>query len=450
MGTGAGRPVLKRLLNQIWIVIGAIVAAFFVSWVIYMPDAQERGAWRSQTGGQILTLSPFQAEIYSESSASCVQQLSFPAHLKLIEIAEGATIVSDGSTLQLTIDGVLEPALFDRIPALPDACTTANPDASASDVFDAMWAAMNEHYAFFDLHGVDWDARRDWGPDVNESLTHEALFASLSNTLDGLDDGHLQLGTPVGYFSPAEDPEWLLADDTLNRASLTQIARDTIGVPLTPVDLTGVEYAMLPDGVGYVLIRHMSIDTPWGTTEDPAMAAAFAKVATAIEQARAIVIDIRYNPGGSDPVAFGVASHFTAQPVDVLTKTTRVGDAQTAPFTATLHPYDQSPLSQPVILLTSQMTGSAAEILTMALGELPNVTTMGQPTSGGFSDIMGFTLPNGWELGLSNQTYRTMDGTSYEVIGIPPDVPFVIETAPLSQGEDPLLRAALVRANQSQ
>ena len=29
-------------------------------------------------------------------------------------------------------------------------------------------------------------------------------------------------------------------------------------------------------------------------------------------------------------------------------------------------------------------------------------------------------LPNGWEYGLSNEIYETMDGTNYENIGIPP------------------------------
>ncbi|MCF2903723.1 S41 family peptidase [Octadecabacter sp. CECT 8868] len=435
-----------RLLKQLWIVIGAVVAAFLVSWVLYMPDANERGVWRSQTGGQIITLSPLKAQLYSESSASCVHQLTFPAHMKLVEMAEGATVQVVGEALHLLADGTLEPILFDRIAALPDTCGAFNPNAPALDVFNAMWAAMDEHYAFFSLHNVDWDARRDFAPTGAPTLTNEDLFALLSETLTGLDDGHVQLVSPFDGFSPAVRPSWLPEGDTQVRETLTQIARDTVGPALTPVELTGVEFTLMPDGVAYVLIRHMGLNAPFGTTEQAAMATAFADVAAEIETANAIIIDIRYNPGGSDSVSFGVASHFTGQPVDVLTKTTRNGDGQTEPFTATLQPYDPTPLTQPVILLTSELTGSAAEILTMAMRELPQVTTMGHPTSGGLSDILGFTLPNGWELGLSHQTYRTMDGGLYEGVGIPPDVAFEIETAPLLQGEDPLLRAAFQRA----
>ena len=437
---------MARLLNQIWILLGAAVAAFVVSWVIYMPDASQRGVWRAQAAGQIITLNMFQAKLFSESSASCVEQLTFPAHLKLVELAEGARVEVSGDTLLLHLGGTVEPTLFTRIPALPDACTTANPNAPAAQTFAALWAAMDEHYAFFDLHGVDWDARRDLAPVGNPTLSDDDLFALLSLTLDGLDDGHVQLGTPLGNFSPSRAPDWLPIDQSLTRDRMWQIARDTIATPLTPVPQTGIEYTLLPDGVAYVLIRHMGVDNGFGATEFEAMSQAFADVAAQIATANSIIIDLRYNPGGSDTVSFGVASHFTAQPVDVFTKTTRDGDAQTPVFTATLHPFGASPLTQPVIVLTSQLTGSAAEILTMVMRELPQVTTLGQPTSGGLSDILGFKLPNGWDLGLSYQTYRTMNGTSYEAIGIPPDIEFEIEAGPLLQGQDPLLEAALARA----
>ncbi len=434
---------MRRFLNQFWIVIGTLITAFVVSWVIYMPSSNERGVWRATTGGNIITLSPLTAKMYSETSVSCLHQLSFPAHMKLVEWAEGATIDVIDDQLHLNVDGSLEPMILNRIDALPDTCEQAGPNASADAVFDTMWHAMDEHYAFFDLHGVDWDARRALAP-AGATLTDQDLFALLSETLEGLDDGHVQLGTPIGYFSPALAPDWLT--DDLNREALRQIARDTVGTPLTSVDLTAIEYALLPDGVGYVMIREMGIDTPFGTSSASAMALAFEQVAFELAEANSIILDIRYNPGGSDSVSFGVASHFTAQAVDVFTKTTRIGTGQTAPFTAMLAPFDDTPLTQPVIVLTSRMTASAAETLTMALRELPQVTTMGEATSGGLSDILGVKLPNGWDLGLSNQTYLSMDGTLYEGVGIPPDIAFEIDAAPLLNGEDPMLRAAFARA----
>ncbi|SMX31662.1 S41 family peptidase [Octadecabacter ascidiaceicola] len=451
MGAGSGGADVKRLLNQLWVVIGAVVAAFIASWVIYMPDAEQRGVWRAQSGGSIITLNRLQAKLYSESSHSCVEQLTFPAHLKLVEFAEGATVSVEDDTLMLRVDGALDPTPYTRIDTLPAACAPAG-NATPREVFDAMWTAMGEHYAFFDLHSVNWDTRRALAPAPDAVLTDAELFDLLGQALDGLDDGHVQLGSPIGYFSPSKTPEWFTQnpyftrDGYLIRADLDRTAHETVGIPLTSVELTGIEYALLPDGVGYISIRHMGFDTPFGARSEPAMAQAFIEVADTMAEANSIIIDLRYNPGGSDSVSFGIASHFTDQPLDVFTKTTRDGDTQTAPFTAILQPFDATPLSQPVIVLTSKLTGSAAEILTMALRELPQVTVMGEATSGGLSDILGFKLPNGWDLGLSHQTYRTMDGSLYEAIGIPPDVPFTIEATPLINGEDPLLRAAFERA----
>ena len=435
---------MKRLLNQIWIVIGAVVAAILMSWTIYMPKGDVRGVWRAQTGGTIISFTPFTAKMYSETRVACIHQLSFPAHMKLVELAEGATVSVINEQLHLNVDGSLDPMIFNRIEALPDTCSLANPDASPHDVFESMWSAMNEHYAFFDLHDVDWDAQHAQVPGSGVVMTDISLFALLSDTLEGLDDSLVQIGTPVGYISPAQDPDWLV--DPLNRGTLTQIARDTIGTPLSPVDLTGIEYVLLPDGVGYVLIRHMDIDTPFGTTSESAMALAFLQVTEAMTDAKTIIIDLRYNSGGSDAVSFGVASHFVDTSVNVFTKTTRNGTDQSALFTGTLQPFDATPIMQSVILLTSQLTGSAAEILTMALREQPNVTTMGQPTSGGLSGVLGFKLANGWDLALSHQTYRTLDGQSFKNVGIPPDVPFSITAEPLLAGKDPLLRAAFMQA----
>mgnify|MGYP001952348880 CR=1 FL=1 len=53
---------------------------------------------------------------------------------------------------------------------------------------------MDEHYAFFDLYGVDWDARRALSPTGAPTLTDADLFALLGQALEGLDDGHIQIG----------------------------------------------------------------------------------------------------------------------------------------------------------------------------------------------------------------------------------------------------------------
>ncbi|WP_296417586.1 S41 family peptidase [Pseudooctadecabacter sp.] len=435
-----------RLLRQIWITLAVLVGAVAASWVVYKPDATQRGTWQSDTGAYLLHLTAFTATLYSETRQTCLQQIRFPAHLKLVEWAEGATITAEGDRLDLSVDGAFEPLTFTRINALPAACGPADPEtATPRAVFDTMWDAMDAHYAFFDLYGVDWDARRDLAPAPDATMTDAALLDLLMTALDGLDDGHIRIGTPFGVRSPRVWPDWARASPVFDRGALTQIARRTVGADLTLVEQTAIEYTLLANGVGYVLIPVMDINTPFGAQSGPAMALAFEEVATAMADARALILDIRYNPGGSDTIAFGIASHFTDTALPVFTKTSRLGDGQSTPFTAALAPFDDTALDMDVVILTSELTGSAAEIFALAMRELPQVTVMGTPTSGAMSDILDIKLPNGWDLGLSNQTYRAMDGSVFEGVGIPPDVMVPVDVDALLAGEDATLRAAFDR-----
>ena len=74
-----------------------------------------------------------------------------------------------------------------------------------------------------------------------------------------------------------------------------------------------------------------------------------------------------------------------------------------------------------IYILTSHATASASELLVLGAKELPNSKIIGSTTEGIFSDILSKKLPNGWTYGLSNMIYETMDGVSYENIGIEPD-----------------------------
>lgn len=439
---------MKTLFKALLSAITVLVVAFGLSWLIFMPNASERGVWRAEAGGMVLNITRTTAKTYRQTSISCIEELTFPAHLKFVEWAEGAWLETEGDALLLHLDGSVDPTRFTRLEALPENCGPATPEtATPREVFDVLWTAMDENYAFFDLHGVNWQARRSLAPAQNAEMTDADLFDLLMQTLDGLDDGHVHLGTyETGFASPSQPPAWLPDDGSLTRANLIQTARDTLGTPLTPLPEAPIEFALLEGNIGYVLIREMDVDVPFGGNSQSAMTRAFGFIAEVLGDTRALIIDLRYNPGGSDTVSFGVASHFTATPLTAFTKSSRIDAGQTTPFTATLQPFDDTPLTQPTLILTSQLTGSAAEILTMTLRELPQVTIMGEATGGGLSDVLGFVLPNGWLFGLSNQTYLTPSGEAFEGIGIPPDIPFEITAEPLLTGQDPLLEAAIAQA----
>jgi C-terminal processing protease CtpA/Prc len=211
---------------------------------------------------------------------------------------------------------------------------------------------------------------------------------------------------------------------------------------LTNVTDTGLSYGFAAPGVGYISIAHMNVSSGFGTSLEAFAAKAFAPVAAAMAPARVFIVDIRTNPGGSDLIGLAYAGYFTATPVPVLSKTTRTSTGYSASLHHVLQPQGGPVLSQRVILLTGPLTASAAEIFTLAMRDLPQVTVLGAPTAGALSDILDVTLPNGWTLGLSHQRYLDQRGTLFEAVGIPPDLVRPVDIAGLAAGTDSLMAEA--------
>ncbi|MEO0691284.1 MAG: S41 family peptidase [Pseudomonadota bacterium] len=135
---------------------------------------------------------------------------------------------------------------------------------------------------------------------------------------------------------------------------------------------------------------------------------------------RAVVIDLSVNYGGFDFISRAIAERFASAPTHAYTK--YAGDAKDPIKTRVmLTPSRGARFEGPVYVMTSNITISGGEILTMALGALPNVTHVGEATRGALSDVLDKTLPNGWEVSLSNEVYLDSDGIAWEGRGVKPD-----------------------------
>ncbi len=51
------------------------------------------------------------------------------------------------------------------------------------------------------------------------------------------------------------------------------------------------------------------------------------------------------------------------------------------------------------------------------------MTIVGENTAGAFSTILNHVLPNGAEVGLSNEIYSDAQGSVFEIVGIGPEDP---------------------------
>lgn len=434
MGAGAGGAGVILWGAVRWLLRALAVALVVVagSWPLFSPPADQRGVWVTEGYGLVLDVGRWQFAALQAGDGYCLPYFSAPAHSLILGEAGGLSMARSGANLVVTVEGVANPITATRATALPAACSApqAGAAASAQQTFDVFHAAMAAHYPFFDLHGVDWAARK-----TNLADGPDALWHAITAALAGLDDPHTYIYDGTRFFTAATAADW---HDNIPAYRDTVRARGLIAIPDT-----GLEFAVLPDNIGYVFLRHTETNPGFLTAPETVATAAFEQVSDALQGTRAVIIDNRLNPGGFDTVALAYARFFTTEPQLAFTKRTRTGTGYTAPFDAVVQPIGS--LTQPVYLLNSSFTASAAESLTLALKDLPHVTVSGERTRGALSDIMDLRLPNGWVLGLSHQRYFDAAGAQFEATGIPPDRADPFPRAAFDQGQDPQLDALVAR-----
>lgn len=390
---------------------------------------KKQGIWQTRGHGVVLNITPFLIELYEISQAGAVRSLRIPASHWLFSRLTGVSLVRVGEQLHLDTGG-LAPVIADRIAHLP---ANIIKDSDPETVFEVFWHAMNEHYAFFELYGVDWAARYgEFRPKVTPTTTDDDLFNILTQALTGIDDRHVSLQGQGRAFSPGKKPAWI----TMEKMGQQVLPYNAIidRYLQGEIQRTGtVVYGWLTDDIAYVRFDRMK------TSGKTTIQATMQQIAQTFQRARSIIVDVRHNPGGSDDYALAIASFFTQDTHIALTKATRSGDGYTKPDTITLAPYGAARLTMPVYLLTSAVSFSAAETFAWLMTDLPQVTVVGERSGGGFSDILERKLPNGWLVGLSNQRYTRPDGTCYEGVGIPVDIERVVDVNGFAAGKDSLL-----------
>jgi carboxyl-terminal processing protease len=162
---------------------------------------------------------------------------------------------------------------------------------------------------------------------------------------------------------------------------------------------------------------------------------------------RALVLDLRGNPGGQAGMAIPVAARLTDKPLTL-------GSIQFRDFAQTLTATPElnvTPFLGPVAILTDEGTASASEILAAGLQEAKRAIVVGDSTLGAVLPSVIQSLPGGAVMQYVVADFKTPKGVLLEGRGVQPDKRVLETRAGLRTGRDPVLDAALVaiRASRS-
>ncbi|HVU49559.1 MAG TPA: S41 family peptidase, partial [Polyangia bacterium] len=160
---------------------------------------------------------------------------------------------------------------------------------------------------------------------------------------------------------------------------------------------------------------------------------------------KALVIDLRGNPGGHGAMAIPIASRLVDAPLTL-------GSIQFRDFPQTLVARPEAgvtPFLGPVAILTDEGTASASEILAAGLQEAKRAIVVGDSSLGAVLPSVIEQLPHGAVMQYVVADFRTPKGVLLEGRGVQPDKRVVETRAALRAGHDPVLDAALVAVRAS-
>lgn len=449
----------------------------FVAWCLFLigtsalpadgfsavPGSPERldGVWRSRGYGVIAAIDDRKVRFYDWSNAGCLRQMAYP--WKDYALADLANLSPGGRSLTAIGPWGLTVMRFDRLASLPAPCLQT--DAQAAEAlrnFDVFWQTVDEHYAFFQERGVDWQRLRDkYRPMISATTTDEALLGVMGSMIAPLSDRHMMvIAGPALAQSGVPDiiARWQSEEHVASVPAIGALLRrklpDYLGPSwnrhldagstrqLSPNLITGTAAS---GRVGYLAIASESgyeaADPKLSEVE--AAAAAFEEVFSSFEGKRGLIVDLRMNFGGSDEIALIIAGLLADRDRPAFDKCAREGELYT-PAQHTMLRRREHAYAGPAIVLTSRLTASAGENIASMARSLPQVILVGELTAGVHSDPLVKSLPNGWRFTVSNERFVAADGTTYEGLGIPPDVLVRYEPeAVRSTGQDPALDKAL-------
>ena len=169
-----------------------------------------------------------------------------------------------------------------------------------------------------------------------------------------------------------------------------------------------VRGSIVGDGVGLVEIPGFNSKTP----------GALGDVLTDLSAkgARALVVDLRDNQGGSFDDAVAAAGEMVPAGSTVVVLRKR-GTSQ--PITAKTAPIGHD---VPVAVLVDNDTASSAELLTAALQELRHATVVGSHTQGKWTVQTIDDLSNGYAIKYTLGVFTSPSGRSFEGTGLLPDI----------------------------
>jgi len=290
--------------------------------------------------------------------------------------------------------------------------------------------AIDEQYSYRDLRKLDWAALfSKYGPAMEKAAGPAAFAQAATEMLGQAKDMHIWLEVG-GKQIPSYKRD---ITRNYNRAVLEKI------VPGFRKLGDGVYSGRFEDGIGYILIDSWSADLA------EALEQAYA-VIWECSDAPGLIVDVRPNAGGAEPLAQQFAGCFVDKPMLYSKHVYRSAKAASGfdePHDRILEPNKYRPKYRgKIVVLMGQANMSSCESFLLMMKQVPGCKLIGSTSYGSSGNPKPVDLGNGVTVYLPSWKDLRSDGTCLEGQGVTPDIPITATSVAL-ESTDPVLQAAL-------
>jgi len=437
------------------------------------------GLWQSDGYGLLLEIQGPTMTTFQTTSISCVPW--WTARRADLDDKSGEAVFKRGDAdirltpgpssdvLQMREGPSISYVRLKRLSGQPKTCNEMLENTPLNN-YAVFWQTFAEQFALFPLYRIDWVAiDRKYRPTVTPSTSPKELFGILRAMILPFHNAHTNINAAsigrqyLGYRPVSEIGRRLRSTDALSIEAILVLfnqeaqrskaiieSRYSIG-PLRPYANAKIDFGMLKDSIAYLRILAFEGYTKNGSFEQDvaALQETLDEVFTGAERMKGLIIDVRVNTGGADPLALAIASRLASAKYLAYSKVTRDNLSGpphfTAPQSVWVDVSERPGYRGSLVLLIGPETISGGETFAMALmGRTPRVTFVGENTQGVFSDVWGRKLPNGWTFGVPTELYLTNSDKSFDRQGVPPDIRVpVFSKADLNAVRDGALERAI-------
>ena len=303
---------------------------------------------------------------------------------------------------------------------------------SPMDNFESLWRIIDEKYCFHEYknqeYGLDWNkVHQDYAKRITPTMTSTQLFEVLSEMVNELRDGHVNLSSARGT---SQYREWF---DSFPRNFSDSIQRIYLGKDY--IRTSSLTYQILENNIGYVYCGSFANGLGDGNLD---------WVLKALEICDGIIIDVRDNGGGEITAAHKLAARFTNEKVLVGYMSHKTGPGHnefSSPKEVYLEPSKSIRWQKKAVVLTNRKAYSATNDFVNCMRQLPNVTVIGDKTGGGSGLPFTSEIPNGWSIRFSASPVFDADMNQLE-FGIDPDIKVDMSSEDYQRGKDTIIEVA--------